>query len=475
MRKTLARGRRMSVFLLPLRRRVARTMDGLKSVLLFNVLLPGVACDGWSVWMPGSLEALADSCLLIPCSFDVPDDHADGLRMPAGGVWRKRSRWFEGSTDVFNSSREQNILSGRILGDLLAKNCTTILHGIPRNYSDSYFFRLETGFKLTFETNVNIDVKDLPQKPQLSAVGPINEGTERILTCRAPAPCPLLPPRLSWTPWLGDAVETLEENKDGTKSVLSVLNFTVSHLHHEQKVTCTANYSLQKLGASRGAEQSFPLTILYSPKNTSATVSPSSSVEGGTWVTLLCSSNSNPPVENYTWFQVQGDEVTPRATGQNFTFNLTATNTGLYYCEAQNQYGTGTSSRVLLTLKGDWNTVLLWAGGGISTPVVLIGVLLCLIRSKKRGESSGSVKTEGQKGGDCHFYGNVDPKVDFKVRPGGAEQSKQGHDDDTYNNSMMMFSAKASCLTNQSGNACAESIYANSDSDGNIYINSISQ
>ncbi|XP_018596844.1 uncharacterized protein LOC108927781 isoform X3 [Scleropages formosus] len=352
--------------------RVARTMDGLKSVLLFNVLLPGVACDGWSVWMPGSLEALADSCLLIPCSFDVPDDHADGLRMPAGGVWRKRSRWFEGSTDVFNSSREQNILSGRILGDLLAKNCTTILHGIPRNYSDSYFFRLETGFKLTFETNVNIDVKD-------------------------------------------------------------------------------------------------------SPKNTSATVSPSSSVEGGTWVTLLCSSNSNPPVENYTWFQVQGDEVTPRATGQNFTFNLTATNTGLYYCEAQNQYGTGTSSRVLLTLKGDWNTVLLWAGGGISTPVVLIGVLLCLIRSKKRGESSGSVKTEGQKGGDCHFYGNVDPKVDFKVRPGGAEQSKQGHDDDTYNNSMMMFSAKASCLTNQSGNACAESIYANSDSDGNIYINSISQ
>ncbi|KPP60518.1 hypothetical protein Z043_121478, partial [Scleropages formosus] len=329
-----------------------------------DVYVAGVACDGWSVWMPGSLEALADSCLLIPCSFDVPDDHADGLRMPAGGVWRKRSRWFEGSTDVFNSSREQNILSGRILGDLLAKNCTTILHGIPRNYSDSYFFRLETGFKLTFETNVNIDVKDLPQKPQLSAVGPINEGTERILTCRAPAPCPLLPPRLSWTPWLGDAVETLEENKDGTKSVLSVLNFTVSHLHHEQKVTCTANYSLQKLGASRGAEQSFPLTILcrshgtfftcpfdHSPKNTSATVSPSSSVEGGTWVTLLCSSNSNPPVENYTWFQVQGDEVTPRATGQNFTFNLTATNTGLYYCEAQNQYGIGTSSRVLLTLK----------------------------------------------------------------------------------------------------------------------------
>ncbi|KAL4660232.1 myelin-associated glycoprotein-like isoform X1 [Arapaima gigas] len=225
---------------------------------------------------------------------------------------------------------------------------------MPPHYTDQYYFRLETkDIKYSYPNGVNITVRALPSKPQLSPVGPVKEGTQLTLTCRASAPCPHLPPTLTWTPLLGNNVQKLEKNKDGTMIVLSVLNVTVSSLHHKQMVTCTANYSLQKEASSRKAEQSVSLEILYSPKNTTAFFSPSGPVEEGALVTLQCTSDGNPPVKNYTWFQVQEYEVTLRATGKNFTICMTATTAGFYYCEAQNQHGTQISSVVNPVLKGE--------------------------------------------------------------------------------------------------------------------------
>ncbi|KAL4631020.1 myelin-associated glycoprotein-like isoform X1 [Arapaima gigas] len=437
------------------------TMYGLSHVLLLNFLLSDVACSSWSAKMPQNLLALADSCLLIPCLFEVMDDHADQVRMPASGVWRKGSQWFAGSTDVFNSSKSQNILSGQILGDLMAKNCTSILDRIPHNYSDRYYFRLETGFKLTFENAVNVIVTVFPQKPKVSQVTTIREGTPLILTCRAPAPCPHLPPKLSWTPLLGDDAETLEENQNGTLSVLSVLNFTISHLHHKQMVTCTANYSLQTGSTSRRSEQSFHLTVLYSPKNTKATVRPSDVVANGTLVTLLCSSDSNPPIENYTWFREQGSKVTLWGTGQNLSFYMTPNDAGLYYCTAQNLHGMERSSAVNLILEEQWKfTVVLGVIGG-SVTLVLAVVILCLLRWRKPEESLVSADTKDQKEDHCEFYENMAPRFHFKTLASEADQSQQGQDENIYNNSAMFPMGKPSCLSE-------------AGSDGNIYANSVS-
>ncbi|XP_061113253.1 sialic acid-binding Ig-like lectin 10 [Conger conger] len=81
-------------------------------------------------------------------------------------------------------------------------------------------------------------LQDSPPKPKLTPEKVVvMEGTSVSLSCSAAAPCPKLPPNLTWTPRLSDSVDQLQENKDNTKSVSSVLTFTASHLHHRQKIT----------------------------------------------------------------------------------------------------------------------------------------------------------------------------------------------------------------------------------------------
>lgn len=129
-------------------------------VALITTFAPvsGVRGAEWSLWVPPHLDALEDSCLLIPCVFDLPDNFLVQLRKPASAVWRKGSPWFTGSVDVFNSSRSRNLLHGKIIGDLLQKNCTTILDGLHQNYTDKYYFRIESGFLMTFPTETLIQI-----------------------------------------------------------------------------------------------------------------------------------------------------------------------------------------------------------------------------------------------------------------------------------------------------------------------------
>ncbi|KAJ8332962.1 hypothetical protein SKAU_G00418580 [Synaphobranchus kaupii] len=163
-----------------------------------------------------------------------------------------------------------------------------------------------------------------PPKPKLTAEKlEVMEGTSVSLSCSAAAPCPKLLPNLTWTPKLSDSVDQLQENEDQTKSVSSVLTFTASHLHHGQKITCRALYKLQQGDIQKTSNTSLTLRVLYPPKYTSVSVSPSGSVLEGSSVTLTCSSNANPPVQNYTWYKVNGRDMNTVGNGKNLVFSVT--------------------------------------------------------------------------------------------------------------------------------------------------------
>ncbi|XP_061098224.1 myelin-associated glycoprotein-like isoform X1 [Conger conger] len=222
-------------------------MIGAERLILIGCLLQGALGREWAVWMPQSIDALSGSCVLIPCRFEMPEYHSnygstyDNLlkRYPDSvtGLWRKDRR------TVFDSrSQSESHLKGRITGKLLQKRCTTVLENLPQYYSDQYYFRLETSyFQLNFHPAVQIIIKDSPPKPKLTPEKvEVMEGTSVNLSCSAAAPCPKLPPNLTWTPRLSESVDQLQENEDETKSVSSDLIFTASHLHHGQKITCRA-------------------------------------------------------------------------------------------------------------------------------------------------------------------------------------------------------------------------------------------
>ncbi|KAG9329223.1 hypothetical protein JZ751_006460, partial [Albula glossodonta] len=238
-------------------------MTGAERFILIGCLLQGTLSREWAIWMPQSIEALSGSCVLIPCRFEIQPQYDKDLVAEAKGLWMKGGTHQDRT--VFDAKNTSSLIQGKITGDLLKKNCTTILEKFPLSYNDTYFFRLiaQDPLKYNFQQGVQINVQDSPPKPKLTPVKvEVTEGSSVSLSCSAAAPCPTLPPTLTWTPRLSDSEDQLQENQDQTKSVSSVLTFTASHLHHGQKITCTALYKLQQEDTQKTSEASLTLSVL---------------------------------------------------------------------------------------------------------------------------------------------------------------------------------------------------------------------
>ncbi|KAL7852252.1 hypothetical protein SRHO_G00180370 [Serrasalmus rhombeus] len=80
------------------------------------------------------------------------------------------------------------------------------------------------------------------------------------------------------------------------------------------------------------------LNVLYPPRNVSVSIGPSGETAEGSSVNLTCSSDANPPVQNYTWFKEGGSS--PVGSGHSYR----ALQRGSYYCEAQNEHGSQKSA-----------------------------------------------------------------------------------------------------------------------------------
>uniref|UniRef100_UPI0037E9C4DB B-cell receptor CD22-like n=1 Tax=Semicossyphus pulcher TaxID=241346 RepID=UPI0037E9C4DB len=318
-------------------------------LLITGCLLQGALCGEFEVTIPQTIEVLRGSCVTIPCSFDIRDEHQSNLDSTCKALWN------DGNMFVFDSSApQQSQITGKLTGDLMKKDCTTTLNNMQPRDSNNYYFRLQCENSLRYDFSyrtLSITFTDNPPRPTLNpSTLKVKEGTSVTLTCSARAPCLSLSPTLTWTPGLGEGQETLRENQDKTKIKTSVVKFNASHLHHRQEISCTAVYKKQDGSTESSVKTSITADISFSPKGTTVSVRPSGPVQEDQNVTLTCSSSANPAVKNYTWYGADGGRETSVGTGRDFNIKASK-DSGAFFCKAENDLGAGQSNNTQMDVQ----------------------------------------------------------------------------------------------------------------------------
>ncbi|KAM9391530.1 uncharacterized protein KZ484_003026 [Pholidichthys leucotaenia] len=307
------------------------------TLVLFGCLLQGTQSQNkhrlWKVTVPTSVGVLSGSCGIVPCSFAIDSYYKDELDHSCKASWTKKV------------GLQEVTVNTQTTGSLKDKDCTTTFNNVAAGDRDTYCFRLECNNTLKYSfPGVKIEFKaDPPPSVTLTpSVLKVKEGSSVNLTCSAPAPCLSHPPTLTWTPNLGRSVETLQGNQNQPKVQTSVLTFTASHLHHGQKISCSAVYKKKDGHPDVSAKGSLTLDVQFSPKNTSISVSPSGPVTENTRMTLTCNSNANPAVRTYRYYRSDGDQETLIGTGSIITTEASKFSR-FYFCEAENGLRIGRS------------------------------------------------------------------------------------------------------------------------------------
>ncbi|CAK6983610.1 B-cell receptor CD22-like, partial [Scomber scombrus] len=91
---------------------------------------------------------------------------------------------------------------------------------------------------------------------------------------------------------------------------------------------------------------------VYAPKLPSVSVSPSAEIVEGSSVTLTCSSDANPAAK-YTWYKKNvNPDLQPLSKEPQLVFSsIQSSDSGEYYCTAENQLGKRTSEYIFIDVK----------------------------------------------------------------------------------------------------------------------------
>ncbi|XP_072513041.1 LOW QUALITY PROTEIN: sialoadhesin-like [Salminus brasiliensis] len=219
----------------------------------------------------------------------------------------------------------------------------------------------EHGEKYSDTVTLNVLYPPKSVSVSISPSGKIMEGSSVSLTCSSDGN----PPVQKYT-WFRKADK--EVLQKWTNQIYSITNIRSADSGEYQ---CMATNTQ---GSRSSGYKS--LTVLYAPKKVWVSISESALSSS---VTLTCSSDANPPVQNYTWFKEGGGS--PVGSGHSYS----AVQSGSYYCVAQNTYGSQTAAAVPVTLEAERSMVLyVGVGVGLCGVAAIMAVVVWLIWNMKK-------------------------------------------------------------------------------------------
>ncbi|XP_031642752.1 vascular cell adhesion protein 1-like [Oncorhynchus kisutch] len=121
------------------------------------------------------------------------------------------------------------------------------------------------------------------------------------------------------------------------------------------------------------------------PKNTSVFAQPSSVIDAGRPLTLTCSSQANPAVDNYTWFRINAADAWVTRSGPSYTFaEVSPGESGQYYCEARNRIGVHSSPVLTVRVRGRLKVIALASAVGVSAGLITLTVAVMISKNMHR-------------------------------------------------------------------------------------------
>ncbi|XP_048051791.1 B-cell receptor CD22-like isoform X3 [Megalobrama amblycephala] len=328
--------------------------------LIFLLMIHGVSSAGWGVsYSPSHICALKDSSVIMNCTYTYPTGYKI-MRV----FWTKNPVKDVDPPDLSEDPEYSQRL--QYLGDK-QQNCTMRLSHVTLKDSHKYYFRFITNItegKWTGTPGVTLTVTDL----QVESPERVTEGDSVRLTCKSSC---TLTDRATFI-WYRNS-QPLTERRDRNNELL------LQSVRRED----AGRYSCAVHGHNH-ISPAVQLNVMYPPRNVSVLITGSGEVVSGDSVTLICSSDSNPPALNFSWFKE--NESSAVGSGQSFS----ALQSGRFYCQAHNQHGSQRSDTVTVTVHhGAGRNVIVIAAtsGGLFIIIIIIIIILFIIKKRRRDKT----------------------------------------------------------------------------------------
>ncbi|XP_046693965.1 B-cell receptor CD22-like isoform X1 [Silurus meridionalis] len=286
--------------------------------LIFLLMISGALGNQWSVtYSQENLCAVKGSTVVMNATYTHPT-----IVTVTNRFWVIDT---DSGTELTDLHKEPGY-SGRVeyLGD---EPNHISLSDVNKSDEHVYCFRI-VGDKggYTGHPGVVLNVTDL----QVIIPAEVTEGESVVLTCKTT--CSLTDPTFIW----------YKNRHDLTT------NSTESNKLHLQRVSSedAGSYNCAVRGSEHLPSPAEYLSVRYSPKKLSVSISPSGEIVEGSSATLTCSSDANPPATCEWYKETKLVRKVPTYT----IANVSSEDSGEYKCKCRNKVGHQYSSRLTLNV-----------------------------------------------------------------------------------------------------------------------------